>query len=67
MLAPQMAGQHIQANTEDGIDLDELNKKWEIDETALLSKIKTLTVNERMMLEIWCQQFWYQKETRDLN
>ena len=67
MLAPQMAGQHIQANTEDGIDLDELNKKWEIDETALLSKIKTLTVNERMMLEIWCQQFWYQKEKRDLN
>ena len=67
MLSPQIAGQHIQANVADGCLLDEMAAKWSVESTQLLQKIKGLHLAERAMLEIWLQNFWYQKETRDLN
>lgn len=61
MLTPQMAGQQIGGNVADGIALDCLDKKWEIDGKALNDKISKLSLIEAAAIEIWAISFW---ETR---
>lgn len=60
MLTAQFAGQHLLGNVEDGIALDKLDKKWEIDGDTLIKKIKSLSIPDIFFLEIWIQGFWAQ-------
>ena len=62
LLTPGLVGQHIIAQVEDGIDLDGLDKKWEIEKTALVEKLKSLPLFSLACLEIWANGFWYRKE-----
>lgn len=64
-LTPMMAGQQIDINVADGIALDHLDKKWEIDGAALNAKIASLTIYEAACLEIWANGFWYGKNQVD--
>jgi len=61
-LTPGHAGQHLDIQVADGIRLDQLDEKWEIDAGALNNKIAELTVFEAACLELWVQAFWRQEE-----
>jgi hypothetical protein len=58
MLTNDSVGHHLLANVEDGITLDKLDQKWEIQGDLLVDKLKTLTLTQLMLLEIWVQGFW---------
>jgi len=60
-----LAGQQIDIQVADGIALDELDKKWEIDGNALNRKIAELGMFEAACLEIWANGFWYGKTQVD--
>ena len=62
MLTAGMAGQHLGAQVADGIALDRLDVKWEIDGVALNTKVSGLTIFEAACLELWVQAFWEQEE-----
>jgi hypothetical protein len=64
-LMPQIAGQHLDAQVADGIDLDHLDQKWEIDGTALNAKISALPIFTAACLEIWANGFWYRESPED--
>ena len=66
MLSPQLAGQHLKVNVEDGIALDHLDKKWEINGNDLISKLGEMSVPEVFFLEIWIQGFWVQSDDIEL-
>lgn len=59
---PHGAGQEMTPNVSDGIALDHLDKKWEIDGKALNAKLAALTMFDRACLEIWIQAFWNQND-----
>lgn len=58
MLSPEMAGQHLSLNVADGIALDALDKKLEVDAETLNKKLAEMSTPELMILEIWIQGFW---------
>lgn len=58
MLMPQILGQHMIAEVEDGCALEHLDEKWSVDEKTLLQKLNGLSLLERSMLEIFCKAFW---------
>lgn len=60
LLTPQFAGQHLLAEVEDGIMLDGLAEKWQIDGAELILKIESLAVGQIAVLEIWAKAFWTQ-------
>ena len=64
-LMPGLAGQHLDAQVADGIELDRLDEKWEIDGTALNNKIAALPIFARACLEIWANGFWYREKTEE--
>ena len=66
MLNSQLAGQHLKVNVEDGIALDHLDKKWEINGNDLISKLGEMSVPEVFFLEIWIQGFWVQSDDIEL-
>ena len=66
MLSPQLAGQQLKANVEDGIALDHLDTKWEVDGNSLIAKINDMSVPEIFFLEIWIQGFWVQSDEIEL-
>jgi hypothetical protein len=66
-LTPGIAGQQIDANVADGIAMDRLDEKWEIDGNALNLKIRGLTFFESACLEIWSNGFWYGKRHGELD
>ena len=61
-LTSMLAGQQIDIQVADGINLDALDKKWEIDGDALNRKIAALGMFEAACLEIWANGFWYGRE-----
>ena len=61
-LTPGMAGQHIDAQVEDGIDLDHLDKKWDVDRDKILWTLHARTAFQKACLEIWANGFWYQEK-----
>jgi len=67
LLTPRLAGHHLQASVEDGIRLDNLDMKWEIDAQALLDKIEALSPAQRAILEIWAIGYWHHEPLPDLN
>lgn len=59
----------LDAQVSDGIALDSLHKKWEIDGSELVKKITGLTSFQSAILEIWANGYWYAqpgKKLRDL-
>jgi len=60
MLTNDSVGHYLLANVEDGIALDKLDQKWEVHGELLVAKLKTLTLTQLAMLEIWVQGFWNQ-------
>ena len=58
VLTPGMAGQHLTADVSDGIALDGLADKWEIDGAALLTKLQGLSIFQLHCLEVWCRAYW---------
>jgi hypothetical protein len=60
VLTPGMAGQHLTADVSDGIALDKLAEKWEVDSPALLAKLQALSIFQAHCLEVWCRAFWEQ-------
>ena len=66
ILTPRIAGQHLDAQVADGIALDKLDEKWEIDGAGLNTKIAALAVFEAACLELWVQAFWERHEELDI-
>jgi len=67
MLISQFAGQHLSANVSDGIVLDALDVKWEIDPTELKEKLISLSTPELFFLEIWIHGFWVQNTKKNMD
>ena len=63
---PILAGHHLLASVEDGIRLDNLDMKWEIDAQVLLDKIEALSPAQRAILEIWAIGYWQHDPLPDL-
>ena len=61
-LTAGIAGQHIGINVSDGIALDGLDTKWDIDAGQINAKITNLTSFQAACLEIWANGFWYSDE-----
>lgn len=57
-LEPAFAGQHVLLNVEDAIALDGLDKKWKVSKNDLLTKIKSLTIYQAFVIEVWSIGFW---------
>lgn len=64
-LTPGLAGQQLGIHVADGIAIDRLADKWEIEGSALNAKIAGLTICEAACLEIWANGFWYGKKQID--
>jgi len=58
LLTPQFAGQSLSLSCEDGMSLDGLHEKWEIDREAFLAKLSNRTLLQLACLEIWARAFW---------
>ena len=59
MLTSHIAGQHLTINCVDGMELDKLDEKWEVEKEKFIEKLKELTIFEAACLEIWANGFWY--------
>lgn len=57
-LNPELAGQHIQPQVEDGIDLNGLDAKWQVDKETILNKLRDLRIFSLACLEIWARAAW---------
>jgi hypothetical protein len=66
LLTPQFAGQHLPAEVSDGVALEFLDRKWEIDGPNLIGKIQDLTIGQTAVLEIWAKAFWVQSPSPEL-
>lgn len=58
-LTPHIAGQQLDIQVADGINLDNLDAKWKIDGAALNAKIAALPIFAAACLEIWANGLWY--------
>ncbi|MGB6065639.1 MAG: hypothetical protein WBG50_12590 [Desulfomonilaceae bacterium] len=59
LLMPMILGQHLSHEVEDGIDLNGLAEKWDIDRDALLEKLARLSTTQIAVLETVLNDFWY--------
>lgn len=66
MLSPDTIGWSAAANAVDGIKLDRLDKKWNINGKAFVAKLQTLTIFELACLELWVQTFWNQDKHNNI-
>jgi len=62
-LNPGLAGQHILADASDGIALDGLAQKWDVDGAAFIARLRALSIFQAHCLEVWCRAFWEQSGT----
>ena len=67
MLRPGLAGQHLHSNVVDGVDLDKLDEKWEIDNLSLMEKMNNCTYFQFACIELWCQAFWHRCDDLDID
>jgi hemoglobin-like flavoprotein len=58
-LSSGLAGQHIGAIIADSIELDAMDKKWDINGEKLIKKIENLTPFEAACIELWANGYWY--------
>jgi len=59
MIVPQTVGYSLLPNVQDGIALDGLDKKWSVNKTSLLDKLRSLSGFHRAVIEILIHNFWY--------
>lgn len=64
MLTP--GHQMLCAQVSDGIALDHLDEKWEIDGAALNAKIAALPIFAAACLEIWANGFWHRQKQSEI-
>lgn len=57
-LVPSVSTWHLAANVEDGVKLNRLDEKWQIDGAVLVNKLSSLTRWQLYCLEIWSAGFW---------
>jgi hypothetical protein len=65
-LTSAMAGQEIFLQVQDGIDLDKLDQKWEVDRKTILEKLLDLPIFSRAVLTLWANGYWYGQPEKDL-
>jgi hypothetical protein len=58
MMPAEVGVRLIWANVEDGIDLEQLDKKWGIDGAALVAKLKALNFIQSAALADAVERFW---------
>jgi len=56
-LTSGIAGQHLAINVRDGIDLDRLDEKWNVEKDEILRKLD-LPLFALACMEIWIQAYW---------
>jgi hypothetical protein len=59
LLTPMILGQHLPIEVEDGIDLNGLAEKWNVDRDTLLEKLERLSTTQIAVLETVLNDFWY--------
>lgn len=57
-LEPELAGQHLRAEVQDGIALNGLDQKWEVDGRSLVSRLRELPLPLSAAVELWAAEFW---------
>ncbi len=57
----------LDAQVSDGIALDDLDKKWEIEKDSILQKVKSLTSFQGAVLEMWANGYWYAHPAKKLS
>ena len=55
--------QSLKFSIEDAIDLDRLDKKWEVDKSKILQKLDDLTVLQAASVLDAVERFWYESES----
>lgn len=65
-LTPVLAGQELEIQVRDGIDLDGLDLKWEIEQVVLLQKLENLPIFSRAVLTLWANGYWYARPEKEL-
>ena len=60
ILTSGLAGQHLAAEVQDGIDLEGMAEKWKLPNAGrdLTEKLATLTTGEKIVLEVWATGYW---------
>jgi len=58
LLTPGLICQHLVANLEDGIKLNQLDQKWKVNADDFLAGIKRLTLFQLAALELWAKGYW---------
>jgi hypothetical protein len=58
-LSPSFAGQQMNGKINDGVKLDGMDKKYDVNGVRLMEKIDNLTLFERACLELWANGYWY--------
>jgi hypothetical protein len=66
ILPPGLAGQHLEVQVVDSIELDGNDKKWKINGKDLIGKINKLSLFESACLEVWAKGFWYAERSNNL-
>lgn len=62
-LTPGIAGQQLLISCVDGMELDNMDDKWDVDRASLTGKLQALSLFEAACLEIWANGFWYAEDT----
>jgi hypothetical protein len=57
-LTSSIAGEHLEIQCVDGMALDGLDEKWEIDRAEFTGKLTSLTLWQSAVLEVWARSFW---------
>ncbi len=58
LLTPGVTGQHLDLEVRDGIAINALDEKHEVDRAHLLAAIDACTLFERHTIEAWAARFW---------
>lgn len=59
MLTAQMAGQMLVAEVVDGMKLNALDTKWDVNGCELAAKLEGLAAFDAACLELWANSYWY--------
>lgn len=59
ILSARLSGQHLLLEVYDGMTIEGLDAKWEVDRDLLMGKLKALSGLELTAMEIWGAGFWH--------
>ena len=63
MMTPTIAGVVLYQQCIDGMDLDSLDDKWNIDAGSFIKSLEKLTIHQSACIELWAAGFWSQVNT----